>query len=338
MTAGDEYDFIMATLISDGDTSQWVATVPMTGYSNKVTVTKNSDGYHITYYSVPDLKVTDFKIVSDPVYLNMPVKFEATFANGSDTELTRNYSGEFFDSDGTKWFTMENFSVTLAAGETATVEWSSVEWYKEKDAGDLSASSEFTLKLYDNWQGKYVDVPELTVSVEPTPSKPEVDANLTIENAREENGVFVVEGNEVEASITLTVKKGLFNKPVLLEVQTKMADGKYYTVQHKRFDAIPYLSEGETGTFEMSMTIEDASNNQEYRLVATGSGIENVNPVLVKFMIDDSGVENNVADMPANYIVYNLQGVLVLETHDSGRLQALPSGIYIVNGAKFFKP
>lgn len=338
MTEGDDYDFIMATRITTPAGSQWVATVPMIGYSNKVTVSKSADGYHLTEYSVANLEVSGFKVLSDPVYLDMPVQFEATFTNNTESEITRNYSGELFDAKGTKCYTMENFSVTLSPGVSQSVQWSSVDWYKAKDTDvpDITSPVDFTLRLYDNWQGRYVDVPDQTVTVHPTPSVPVVDATLSVDNATRENDVFVVDGNSVEVSITVNVEKGLFNKPILLELQAPMADGRYSAIQHERFDVIPNLSEGESATYSMSMLVPDAAEGVVYRLEASGSGLRLETPVLVKFKVGDNGV-SLVPDQNGEFLVYDLNGVCVLKTSDSSQLRSLPPGLYIINGRKFLK-
>lgn len=338
MTDGDAYDFIMATYITDSSGSKWVETVPQVGYSNKVTVTKNNGKYEITNYNVPDLEVSDFKVVSENVYQNMPVKFEATFTNNTDTELTRNYSGKFLNSEGVM-FTMENFSVTISPNTTETIEWTSVDWYNENNADNIKTATDFTLKLYDNWQGKYVDVANLTVSVGPTPATPEVEATLIVDNGSEENGVYRVEGNEVEVSVTLNVKKGLFNKPILLEVQAPRPDDneEYFSIQHERFGNIPYLTEGESETLTMTMTVSDVEIGKTYRLEASGDGVKLEKPVFVKFDIQDDSVDGITMEGPDNYTVYNLQGTRILETHDSSRLNTLAPGLYIINGRKVFK-
>jgi len=51
--------------------------------------------------------------------------------------------------------------------------------------------------------------------------------------------------------------------------------------------------------------------------------------------IDYSGVDDIAADQSVNeYIVYNLQGVVLLKTDDIHQVEQLPAGIYIVNGKK----
>ena len=334
MTEGDRYDFIMATLITTASGTQWVATVPMVGYSNRVSVIKTDGKYEITNYDVPDLEVSDFKVVSSPVYLNMPVVFEATFTNNTSTELTRNYSGEFFNSSGTKCYTMENFSITVSPGATETVQWTSVDWYKAKDADTSDTAGEYTLRLYDNWQGKYVDVQDQTVDVEPTPDTPEATGVLTVTDGTLKGDVYEIEGNVLKVSIEVTVEKGLFNKPILLEFQAPDSDGKYFSIQHKRFDAVPYLTEGQSATYSLSMPVLDVSSDTVYRIEATGDGLKEEKPLLVKFLTDVETGTALISDEAGQYTVYNLQGCLVLKADDPALLHSLSPGIYIVNGTK----
>ena len=53
---------------------------------------------------------------------------------------------------------------------------------------------------------------------------------------------------------------------------------------------------------------------------------------------DDTGIAGLETDSKGIYTVYNLSGIKLFETTDSMRLQALPKGIYIVNGKKTILP
>ncbi len=49
----------------------------------------------------------------------------------------------------------------------------------------------------------------------------------------------------------------------------------------------------------------------------------------------ESGINNVLADSETStFVVYNLQGMLVLKTEDITKVKALPAGYYIVNGKK----
>ena len=49
---------------------------------------------------------------------------------------------------------------------------------------------------------------------------------------------------------------------------------------------------------------------------------------------DFSGIEDITINEKSGYNVYNLQGVQVLRTDNPEMINALPAGIYIVNGKK----
>ncbi|MCC8071270.1 MAG: leucine-rich repeat domain-containing protein [Bacteroidales bacterium] len=51
--------------------------------------------------------------------------------------------------------------------------------------------------------------------------------------------------------------------------------------------------------------------------------------------VNQNGIESVSTDFDSNqYIVHNLQGILVLKTQDQSQIQSLPNGIYIINGKK----
>lgn len=49
-----------------------------------------------------------------------------------------------------------------------------------------------------------------------------------------------------------------------------------------------------------------------------------------------TGIEDLILDSADRYIVYNLYGILVMDTMEKSDLDKLPQGIYIVNGKKAF--
>ena len=49
---------------------------------------------------------------------------------------------------------------------------------------------------------------------------------------------------------------------------------------------------------------------------------------------DFAGVEDVVADTAGRYMVYDLKGVLVLDTEDASAVDALSQGLYVVNGKR----
>ena len=51
-------------------------------------------------------------------------------------------------------------------------------------------------------------------------------------------------------------------------------------------------------------------------------------------VVGESGIENINADVNGRYIIWNLQGVKVLDTNNVKDLKTLPQGLYIVNDKK----
>lgn len=334
MTEGDEYNFIISAEISSGTTEGWSEVVAMPGKSNYVTITKTSGGYVLKNHTVENINVSNFKILSSPIYYDMPVKFSATFTNESSQQLTRNYSAIFFNSTGEECFKMENYSITIDSLESNEITWSSVNWYKEDSATDVDKSTEFTVKLYDNWQGEYVEGIEETVTVMPKTSEAKVESELTIVDALKEGDVYVVTGNDLQVSLSVKVIEGFFNHTIMLALQAPLNDGDYYTIMHKHFDAIPDLSAGEEQVFEMSVTLDDIEPDKVYRVEVWGPGSGFNEKKLVKFDIDSESVENIIPDANGQYIIYNINGTLHSISTDPDFIKSLPHGIYIVNGRK----
>ena len=337
MTEGDEYRFIIVTEINSGSSPQWTEVVAMPGKYNYVTVEKTESGYQLTDETAGNVSVSDFEILSDPVYWNMPVKFSAQFANETDSPLTRNYSAVFFDSAGKECYKMENYSVNVDAGTTQTTEWTSVDWYKENGASDITEPTEFTVKLYDNWQGEYVDVPEQTVTVEPEAGKAKVESTMSILNGTKKGDVYEIEGDELEVAITVKVTEGVFNHTIMLALQQPMKDGDYLTVMHKHFDAIPNLTAGEEKTYSMTVQLDDIDTDLTYRVEVWGPDGGFNEQALVKFHISPDGITAIAPDSDGLYRVYGLDGMPQGVYESADALLALPRGVYIVNGIKVMR-
>ena len=332
LTEGDIYDFTISTLMTIGGESNWVNVTAMPGKSNKVSVTKTASGYEITNYSPGNIEVSDFKVESATIYQNLPVKFSATFTNSNDVDLTRNYSAVFFDSTGKECWKMENYSVNVDADSSTDVDWTSVQWYKENDATDITEATTYTLKLYDNWQGEYVTGIEQTVTVLPEPKDSKVEATLSVEGAQKDGDVYVVDSSTFEVSITVKVLEGYFNSTINLGIEVPLSDGKYYTLMHRHFDAIPDLSEGEEQVWTMTMSVDDVEAGKIYRLQAWSNGGDLGKYIEIKFNTTTDGISSTESD--TDYHVYSLGGVNVLNTKDYSRVRELPQGIYIINGKK----
>ena len=334
MKDGDEYHFIIATEINDGETTEWSQVVAMPGKANYVSIVKNGTTYELKNNASGNISVSNFKIESSPVYYEKPVKFSADFTNSYPDQLTRNYSAVFFNSEGEECFKMENYSINVDAGEKVNDTWTSVNWYKEKGAADITEPTEFTVKLFDNWQGDYVEGVEQTVTVQPTPGDAKVESELKILDATKEGEVYIVQGNRLDVSLSVKVLEGFFNHTIMLAIQAPAADGSYFTIMHKHFDAIPDLSAGEEQEFEMSVVFDDAEPGKIYRVEIWGQGAGFNEKSLVKFDLQNDGIETIKSDKDGYYTIYNLNGTLIEKSSDITSLNRLPHGIYIVNGKK----
>ena len=57
--------------------------------------------------------------------------------------------------------------------------------------------------------------------------------------------------------------------------------------------------------------------------------------ITLKYIVEnETAIENIVAEGENGWVIYSTSGIKVLETKDAGKVSALPSGIYIVNGIK----
>lgn len=339
MTENDTYNIIISTYITRDDVSEWEQAVAMPGKYNYVTVKKTASGYELVDNSVGDISISDFQIVSNPIYWNKPVEFSAEFANDTDTQLTRNYSAVFFDSEGKECYKMENYSVTIDAHTTQTVTWTSIDWYKEDGAADVSQATQFTVKLYDNWQGEYVEDIELTATVEPQEGEVKVESALTILNGTKDGDVYIIEGDEIEASIFVKVTEGVFNHTLMFAFQSPDKDGNYTTVMHKHFDAIPNLSAGEEATYTMSVQIDDINPETVYRVEVWGPDNGFNEKAYVKFKQELSTIIGVVSpDGEGQYRIVRLDGTVVGTYDNLEILGSLPHGLYIINDRKMFLP
>ena len=337
MAVGDEFDFILSSYITQTSGSAWSETVAVPGRYNYVTVKRTASGYEVVENTVGEVSVSNFKVVSDPVYWNMPVEFSATFGNESSTALTRNYSAVFFDSAGKEVYKMENYSINVDAGATLDDSWTSVNWYKENGATGVTAATQFTVKLYDNWMGKYVDGVETTVTVEPEAAAPKVESTLKVLNGELSGDEYIIDGNTLEVALTVKVTEGVFNHTLMLALQEPMADGDYYTVMHKHFDAIPNLTAGQEQTYTMSVTFDDLDYSKVYRVEVWGPDDGFNEKVLVKFTDVEDGVAALKADANGRFEVYSLDGRHIGCYSSAEDLDGLPSGVYVVNGTKVLK-
>jgi hypothetical protein len=57
--------------------------------------------------------------------------------------------------------------------------------------------------------------------------------------------------------------------------------------------------------------------------------------ITLKYIVEnETAIENIVAEGENGWVIYSTSGIKVLETMDASKVNALPAGIYIVNGIK----
>lgn len=335
MTENEEYNFIISTNITADSISQWKETVVMPGKYNFVTITKTKNGYNLTNHAINNLSVTDFEVISSPIYYDNPIEFSAKFNNNSKESLTRNYSAVFFDENGRECFKMENYSVNVDANSSETQEWTSVQWYKEKDSLEITEPTDYILRLYDNWEGTYVDGIETSVTVLPQKkSETKIESQLTIVDAQKDGDIYIISGNQFEASLYIKVLEGYLNQSIMLAIQMPLTNGEYYTIMHKHFNTIPDLSAGEEQTLNIDVLFEDAKPDTIYRLEVWGPDGGFDEKMSVKFNVSNSGISSIIPDSSGQYKVYSINGTQITVCNDRSELDSLPRGIYIVNGKK----
>jgi hypothetical protein len=67
----------------------------------------------------------------------------------------------------------------------------------------------------------------------------------------------------------------------------------------------------------------------------SADGYDHSNDVRAEFRIGQSGIDATFNDATDRFVVYNTQGILVLDTADRNAVKNLPEGFYIINGKKF---
>ena len=110
---------------------------------------------------------------------------------------------------------------------------------------------------------------------------------------------------------------------IALEKSVTKADGNYIGMQQAALKTVEpvkangtYILEIPTGYF------------------CDGNG-KDIKGITLKYIVkNDTAVENIVTDGQNGWVIYNTNGIKVLETEDADKVKALPGGIYIINGTK----
>ena len=110
---------------------------------------------------------------------------------------------------------------------------------------------------------------------------------------------------------------------IALEKSVQKADGTYIGMQQAALKTVePVIA---NGTYILEIPTG-------YFIDGNGKEIEGIT---LKYIVkNDTAIEDIAADNENGWVIYNTNGIKVLETKDASKVQALPSGIYIINGTK----
>ena len=110
---------------------------------------------------------------------------------------------------------------------------------------------------------------------------------------------------------------------IALEKSVLKADGSYIGMQQAALKTVePVIA---NGTYILEIPTG-------YFCDGNGKDIEGIT---LKYIVkNDTAIEDITADEENGWVIYNTSGIKVVETQDAGKVKALPSGIYIVNGIK----
>ena len=109
-----------------------------------------------------------------------------------------------------------------------------------------------------------------------------------------------------------------------------------FTVTSLKEDGVNYVEQNQCGF----LLEAPATKNGTYILeIANGYFVDRnskeMKGITLKYIVkNDTAIENIVAEGENGWVVYNTNGIKVLETMDASKVNALPAGIYIVNGIK----
>ena len=110
---------------------------------------------------------------------------------------------------------------------------------------------------------------------------------------------------------------------IALEKSVQKADGTYIGMQQAALKTVEPVTANGTYILEIPTG---------YFCDGNGKDIEGIT---LKYVVkNDTAIEEITTDNENGWVVYSTSGIKVLETEDAGKVKALPSGIYIVNGIK----
>ena len=109
-----------------------------------------------------------------------------------------------------------------------------------------------------------------------------------------------------------------------------------FTVTSLKEDGVNYVEQNQGGLLLDAPVTENGTYILE---IADGYFVDRnskeMKGITLKYIVkNDTAIENIVAEGENGWVVYNTNGIKVLETMDASKVNALPAGIYIVNGIK----
>ena len=127
------------------------------------------------------------------------------------------------------------------------------------------------------------------------------------------------DNTEISPKLHLEGSDGL----IALEKSVQKADGTYIGMQQAALKTVEPVTANGTYILEIPTG---------YFCDGNGKDIEGIT---LKYIVkNDTAVEDIVDDGQNGWVIYNTNGIKVLDTNDASKVKVLPSGIYIVNGIK----
>ena len=113
------------------------------------------------------------------------------------------------------------------------------------------------------------------------------------------------------------------NELITLEKSVQKADGKNFGMQQAALKTVEPVTANGTYILEIPTGYFCDGNGKDIEGITLKYTVEN-----------DTAIEDITADGQNGWVIYNTNGIKVLDTMDASKVKALPSGIYIVNGIK----
>ncbi len=299
-------------------TAQCTTTKDSNAGTYAITVSGGSaDNYNFTYQNgkltIKPISVGFANTKSTVTYKDMSISTNDVYFNYVP-EISGPYSADDFYLE--LWFLdgdnrYSNHVATITGGDYAGK-------YVNTNSDRVMYAGKYIFNLKSKGTNPNVTVGESRayVTVEPTSTHLSWNSSVTI---RVPIGQTVDLGITYQAdlwcSFTTTFDEGYFT----LSVKDKTGSDPHW-----------YATGVKEGNTRLYFSIECNKNEMGFYNFSNSNKLSRYIKV-----VEDSGVEDVIDDqMPVTFMVYNLQGVLVLNTEDAEAVNRLPKGLYIVNGKK----